>query len=72
MTRGSVEEYAEAVLGRYQRASRKDEGRIPDEFIQVSGYHRKAAIRLLNGHYGHNGRLRKLTGQRHTTNYWTG
>jgi hypothetical protein len=48
MTRGSIEEYTEAVRGRYLKAMKKEKGRILDEFIQVSGYHRKAAIRLLH------------------------
>jgi hypothetical protein len=48
MTRGSIAEYTEAVRGRYLKAIKKDKGRILDEFIQVSGYHRKAAIRLLH------------------------
>lgn len=48
MTRGSLEEYTEAVRGRYLKAMKKEKGRILDEFIQVSGYHRKAAIRLLH------------------------
>jgi len=47
MTRGSIREYTEAVRGRYLRALRKEKGRILDEFTQVTGYHRKAAIRLL-------------------------
>lgn len=47
MTRGSIEEYAEAIRERYRRASRKEKGRILDEFTQVTGYHRKAAVRLL-------------------------
>ena len=47
MTRGSVKEYVEALQKRYRQASRKEKGRILDEFTQVTGYHRKAAIRLL-------------------------
>ena len=47
MTRGSVKEYLEAVQGRYQKATRQEKGRILDEFVRVTGYHRKAAIRLL-------------------------
>ena len=47
MTRGSVKEYVEALRERYRRASRKEKGRILDEFTQVTGYHRKAVIRLL-------------------------
>jgi len=48
MTRGSIREYTEAVRGRYLGASKKEKGRILDEFTHVTGYHRKAAIRLLS------------------------
>jgi hypothetical protein len=48
MTRGSILEYTGAVRWRYLKARKKDKGKILDEFIQVTGYHRKAAIRLLN------------------------
>src|SRR5512136_3045999 len=48
MTKASIEEYTEAVRGRYLKAMKKEKGHILDEFIQVSGYHRKAAIRLLH------------------------
>ena len=48
MTRGSVEEYAEAVRERYERASRTEKKQILDEFTRVTGYHRKSAIRLLH------------------------
>ncbi len=48
MTRGSIHEYNEAVRGRYLRASKKEKGRILDEFTKVVGCHRKAAIRLLH------------------------
>ncbi len=47
MTRGSVKEYVEAIRERYQRAGRKEKKRILDQFTEVTGYHRKAAIRLL-------------------------
>ena len=47
MSRGSVREYVEALRERYRRAGRRDKGRMLDEFTQVTGYHRKAAIRLL-------------------------
>ena len=47
MTRGSILEYREAVRWRYLNAKKKEKGRILDEFVQVTGYHRKAAIRLL-------------------------
>ena len=48
MTRRSILEYAEAVRGRYGKASKLEKGKILDEFTQVTGLHRKAAIRLLN------------------------
>ena len=48
MTRSSVEEYVDAIRDRYRRASRKEKRDVLDEFTRVTGYHRKAAIRLLN------------------------
>jgi len=48
MTRASIREYTEAVRWRYLRASKEEKGRILDEFTKVSGYHRKAVIRLLH------------------------
>ena len=48
MTRGSIQEYTEAVRWRYLNARKEEKGRILDEFIQVTGYHRKSAIRLLH------------------------
>jgi len=47
MTRGSILEYATAVRDRYRSGSRVEKGRILDEFVRVTGYHRKAAIRVL-------------------------
>jgi len=64
MSRGNVKECAEAIRGRYKRTKRKEKGRILDEFTQATGYHRKAASRLLGrgprapGH-GRRGRPRK-------------
>jgi hypothetical protein len=46
MTRGGVREYTEAVRRRYLHGSKKEKGKILDEFTKVTGYHRKAAIRL--------------------------
>ncbi len=34
---------------RYQAASKAEKTKILEEFILISGYHRKSAIRLLNG-----------------------
>ena len=47
MTRGSVLEYTGAVRNRYRSTNRREKGKILDEFVKVTGYHRKAAIRLL-------------------------
>lgn len=48
MTRVTAHEYAAALRPRYRAARRRDKGRILDEFCQTTGWHRKAAIRLLN------------------------
>ena len=47
MTRSSILEYIEAVRGRYFGGSKKEKGKILDEFTKVTGCHRKAAIRLI-------------------------
>lgn len=40
-------ELIKALYPRYRRASRRDKGRILDQFCVATGYHRKYAIRLL-------------------------
>ena len=52
MRRSSVEEYAGLMRARYIKASRSEKGRLLDEFTEVTGYHRKSAIRLLGGPRG--------------------
>jgi hypothetical protein len=47
MTPESVREYAEAIQRRYLRARKAERGKLLDEFCLTTGYHRKAAIRLL-------------------------
>jgi hypothetical protein len=42
-------EYRRAVHARYRAAPRGEKGRILDEFCGTTGYHRKYALRLLNG-----------------------
>jgi hypothetical protein len=42
-------QYLASIHKRYRGANRDQRGRILDEFCEVSGYHRKYAIRLLNG-----------------------
>ena len=48
MTRASIREYSEAVRWRYLQAPKKEKGKLLDEFTKVTGYHRKAIIRLLH------------------------
>jgi hypothetical protein len=48
VTRHSITEYVEAIRPRYLRALKARKGKILDEFTQVTGLHRKAAVRLLN------------------------
>ncbi|MFC1943410.1 hypothetical protein ACFLWO_02375 [Chloroflexota bacterium] len=47
MTRGSIRGYTEAVRERHLHGSKKEKGKILDEFTKVTGYHCKATIRLL-------------------------
>ena len=47
MTLNSRREYIEIMRARYLKADKKEKGKILDEFIKVTGYHRKAAIRVL-------------------------
>jgi hypothetical protein len=42
-------EYLRAIYERYRKAGRKDKKAILSEFCANAGYHRKYAIRLLNG-----------------------
>ncbi len=46
---GARRELIRVVRERYQDEDAARKGRILDEFVQVTGYHRKHAIRLLNG-----------------------
>ncbi len=59
MTRGSIQEYTKAVRWRYLSARKGENGRILDEFIQVTGYHRKWAIRLLHRKDSQKGETRR-------------
>jgi hypothetical protein len=47
VTRRSIIEYAQALRDRYYQASKEGKGVMLDEFVKVTGLHRKAAIRLL-------------------------
>ena len=47
-----------AYRRRYRRASRAERSRLLDEFCQLTGYHRKYAITLLNRRHESTGRRR--------------
>ena len=49
MGRRSKREYLRAIHARYGQVVRTEKSRILDEFCRICGYHRKAALRLLNG-----------------------
>jgi transposase InsO family protein len=49
MGRQSKWEYFRAVFARYRRAARETKRKMLDEFCANTGYHRKHALRLLNG-----------------------
>jgi hypothetical protein len=49
MTAMGRREYLRAVYDRHRRSSTARKRVILDEFCRVCGYHRKYAIRLLNG-----------------------
>jgi hypothetical protein len=40
-------ELIQAITGRYHVAARHDKKKILDEFVEVTGFHRKHAIRTL-------------------------
>ena len=46
MPQASIAELGESWRPRYLRASRKEKSRILNEFVAITGYHRKSAIRL--------------------------
>lgn len=62
MTKASTYEYLETLKRRYRRAARKEKGRILNEATRVTGYHRKAVIRLLGQGAG-NGRAPRKRGR---------
>src|SRR5512139_2553201 len=47
MTSKSIQEYTVIMRQRYIKAGKKEKGKILDEFIKVTGYHRKSAVRVL-------------------------
>lgn len=57
MTWRTRRELVAALRDRYQGSSKAEKTRILEEFVAVSGYHRKAAIRILNGSCEADGRI---------------
>lgn len=49
ISRASRRELVAATAGRYQASAMREKRRILDEFVAVTGYHRKHAVRILNG-----------------------
>lgn len=47
------EQYLTKLCARYRTATKKQRGRILDEFVETTGYHRKYAIALLRGKRQH-------------------
>jgi hypothetical protein len=68
MSQGSKRELVEAIRPRYLKAPRKEKSSILDEFIAITGDHRKHAIRLLRKGYAvrkkkRSGRKKKYQGE---------
>lgn len=66
MSQQSKRELVERLRDRYLRGGRKEKTKILDEFVAVTGFHRKHAIRVLQKGYGRErerrGRKRVYTG----------
>ncbi len=54
------EQYLDRLRERYAEVGKKDRGRILDEFVATTGYHRKHAIALLRGKRQHRNRLVRI------------
>jgi hypothetical protein len=66
MSQKSKQELAAALRLRYQKAGRAEKGRILDEFVATTGYHRKYAIQVLK-HWPRRSGRRRRPGQRKYT-----
>ncbi len=47
----SKDKYLDSLKKRYAQAAKKERGKILDEYVQTTGYHRKHAIAILSGQY---------------------
>lgn len=59
MTINERRKYLHKMWGRYREASRKEKGRLLDEMEFVTGMHRKALIRIVNGRLSRKKRQRE-------------
>ena len=64
MSRMAKRELLASIQERYQCSSNRDKGRILDEFIAVTGHHRKHGIRLLGKSGDAVGQLAGVKGRR--------
>jgi len=48
MSQNSKKELLETIRPRYRKANRHEKQQILDEFVAITGYHRKHAVRILN------------------------
>ena len=64
MSRMAKQELLASIQERYQGSSKRDKGRILDEFIAVTGHHRKHGIRLLGKSGDAVGQLPGVKGRR--------
>lgn len=51
MSRSNDAKYLARLKKRYAQASKKERGKILDEYVETTGYHRKHAIAVLSGYY---------------------
>ena len=49
--RSSKDKYLDSLKTRYANATKKERGKILDEYVQTTHYHRKHAIAILSGQY---------------------
>jgi hypothetical protein len=49
--RTTKDKYLDSLKKRYAQASKKERGKMLDEYVQTTGYHRKHAIAILSGRY---------------------
>ncbi len=63
MSKAARMELIAAIKDRYEKATRSEKGRILNEFVEVAGFHRKHAIRVLTRDSDQRGRPRSGSGK---------